>query len=50
MPPQTVEQILQELIFDNKFICSNGDSQGSRELGIDDQGLERLTIEDMVSN
>ena len=50
VPPQTVEQILQELIFDNKFICSKGDSLGLRELGIRDKGLERLTIGDMVSN
>ena len=48
--PQTIDQISQELIFDNKFICSNGEPLGLRKLGIRDQSVERLSVGDIVSN
>ena len=47
--PKTADQILQELIFDNKFICSNGEPLSLTKLGIRDKSLERLFIGDIVS-
>ena len=48
--PKNANEITDELIFNNKFICSGGEPLKMKKLRITDKKLEELTVGGMVSN
>ena len=48
--PKNANEITDEFIFNNKFICSGGESLKMKKLRITDKKLEELTVGGMVSN
>ena len=48
--PKNVNEISQEFIFNNKFVCSGGEPLNMKTLGITEKKLEELTVGNIVSN